>query len=47
VNTFYQKEKVIQEDAALALARMVLIVTAQRLLQAYAYILGIDLPEAM
>lgn len=47
VNVFYQKEKVIQEDTSLAQARMVLVVAAQRLLQAYAYILGIDLPEAM
>ena len=47
VNTFYQKEKVIQEDAALARARMVLVLTSQRLLKAYAHILGVTLPESM
>jgi len=47
VNTFYQKEKVIQEDAALARARMVLVLASQRLLQAYAHILGVTLPESM
>ena len=47
VNTFYQKEKVIQEDAALARARMVLVMTSQRLLKAYAHILGVTLPESM
>ncbi|MCX6064070.1 MAG: arginine--tRNA ligase [Caldiserica bacterium] len=46
-NTFYQKEKVIQEDAALARARMVLVLTSQRLLKAYAHILGVTLPESM
>ncbi|MGB9666577.1 MAG: arginine--tRNA ligase [Candidatus Cryosericum sp.] len=47
VNVFYQKEKVLQEDIHLAQARMVLVVAAQRLLEAYASILGISLPEAM
>lgn len=47
VNVFYQKEKVLQEDTHLAQARMVLVVAAQRLLEAYASILGISLPEAM
>lgn len=47
VNVFYQKEKVIQEDSALAQARMLLVAASQRLLQAYAHILGISLPDAM
>ena len=47
VNTFYQKEKVIQEDACLARARMLLVGVSQRLLQAYALILGVTLPESM
>ena len=47
VNVFYQKEKVIQEDGGLAQARMLLVMASQRLLQAYAHILGISLPDAM
>lgn len=47
VNVFYQKEKVIQEDAGLARARMLLVLASQRLLQAYAHILGVTLPESM
>ena len=47
VNTFYQKEKVIQEDAGLAQARMLLVLVSQRLLKAYALILGVTLPESM
>ncbi|MHB8070995.1 MAG: arginine--tRNA ligase [Candidatus Cryosericum sp.] len=47
INTFYQKEKVIQDDAGLARARMVLVLASRRLLQAYARILGIGLPESM
>ena len=47
VNAFYQKEKVIQEDAALAQARMLLVLVSQGLLQAYAHVLGVTLPESM
>jgi arginyl-tRNA synthetase len=47
INTFYQKEKVIQDDAGLARARMVLVLVSRRLLQAYAHILGMGLPESM
>jgi arginyl-tRNA synthetase len=47
VNAFYQKEKVIQEDAGLARARMVLVLASQRLLRAYAHVLGVTLPESM
>ena len=47
VNAFYQKEKVIQEDAGLAQARMLLVLVSQRLLQAYAHVLGVTLPESM
>lgn len=47
VNAFYQKEKVIQEDAGLARARMVLVLVSQRLLRAYAHVLGVTLPESM
>ena len=47
INAFYQKEKVIQDDAGLARARMVLVLASRRLLQAYARILGMSLPESM
>jgi arginyl-tRNA synthetase len=47
INTFYQKEKVIQDDVGLARARMVLVLASRRLLQAYALILGMSLPESM
>jgi arginyl-tRNA synthetase len=47
VNAFYQKEKVIQEDAGLAQSRMLLVLVSQRLLQAYAHVLGVSLPESM
>lgn len=47
INTFYQKEKVIQSDAGLAQARMVLVLASRRLLQAYAHVLGMSLPESM
>lgn len=47
VNTFYQKEKVIQDDMPLGRARMVLVLASRRLLGAYAHILGITLPESM
>ncbi len=47
INTFYQKEKIIQDDAGLARARMVLVLASRRLLQAYAHILGMSLPESM
>ncbi len=47
VNAFYQKEKVIQEDTGLAQARMLLVLVSQRLLQAYAHVLGVTLPESM
>ncbi|MHB8107171.1 MAG: arginine--tRNA ligase [Candidatus Cryosericum sp.] len=47
VNAFYQKEKVIQEDTGLARARMLLVLASKRLLQAYAHVLGVSLPESM
>ncbi len=47
VNAFYQKEKVIQEDSNLARARMLLVLVSQCLLQAYAHVLGVTLPESM
>ncbi len=47
INAFYQKEKIIQDDTGLAQARMFLVLASRQLLQAYAHILGICLPESM
>ncbi len=46
-NAFYQKEKVLQEDSTLARARLLAATCVRRMLEAYACILGITLPETM
>jgi len=47
VNAFYQKEKVLQDNADLARARLLVAGCARRMLEAYSCVLGITLPESM